>query len=145
TAEQTCRTRDYTASGNQPMPGGIADQVRVGGDRHLLENTSAVRAHGLGRERQLAGDLRHGEAAAQPAHDFELAIGQQLVRGPLAAAIQLTGQPLRQRRTDVLAAAVHAADGLQELIRAGASGYLTKDHSPEQLLEAIRREYRGGK
>ena len=30
-------------------------------------------------------------------------------------------------------------------LRAGASGYLTKDHSPDQLLEAIRRVYRGGK
>ena len=30
-------------------------------------------------------------------------------------------------------------------LRAGASGYLTKDHSPDQLLDAIRRVYRGGK
>ncbi len=30
-------------------------------------------------------------------------------------------------------------------LKAGASGYLTKDHSPDQLLEAIRRVYRGGK
>ncbi len=30
-------------------------------------------------------------------------------------------------------------------LKAGASGYLTKDHSPNQLLEAIRRVYRGGK
>jgi two-component system invasion response regulator UvrY len=30
-------------------------------------------------------------------------------------------------------------------LRGGASGYLTKDHSPEQLLDAIRRVYRGGR
>jgi DNA-binding NarL/FixJ family response regulator len=30
-------------------------------------------------------------------------------------------------------------------LRAGAAGYLTKDHSPEQLVDAIRRVYRGGK
>ena len=30
-------------------------------------------------------------------------------------------------------------------LRAGASGYLTKDHSPEQLIEAVRRVHRGGR
>jgi DNA-binding NarL/FixJ family response regulator len=30
-------------------------------------------------------------------------------------------------------------------LRAGASGYLTKDHSPEQLVDAIHRVARGGK
>jgi two-component system, NarL family, invasion response regulator UvrY len=30
-------------------------------------------------------------------------------------------------------------------LRAGASGYLTKDHSPEQLLDAVRRVHRGGR
>ena len=30
-------------------------------------------------------------------------------------------------------------------LRAGASGYLTKDHSPGQLVEAVRRVFRGGK
>jgi two-component system, NarL family, invasion response regulator UvrY len=30
-------------------------------------------------------------------------------------------------------------------LRAGASGYLTKDHSPEQLVLALRRVARGGK
>ncbi|HMF99954.1 MAG TPA: response regulator transcription factor [Gemmatimonadaceae bacterium] len=30
-------------------------------------------------------------------------------------------------------------------LQSGAAGYLTKDHSPEQLVEAIRRVSRGGK
>ena len=30
-------------------------------------------------------------------------------------------------------------------LRAGASGYLTKDHSPNQLVEAVRRVFRGGR
>ena len=30
-------------------------------------------------------------------------------------------------------------------LRAGASGYLTKDHSPDQLVEAVRRVSRGGR
>jgi two-component system, NarL family, invasion response regulator UvrY len=30
-------------------------------------------------------------------------------------------------------------------LRAGASGYLTKDHSPEQLVDAVRRVHRGGR
>jgi two-component system, NarL family, invasion response regulator UvrY len=30
-------------------------------------------------------------------------------------------------------------------LRAGAAGYLTKDHSPEQLVQAVRKVARGGK
>lgn len=30
-------------------------------------------------------------------------------------------------------------------LRAGASGYLTKDHSPDRLVEAVRRVFRGGR
>ena len=46
----------------------------------------------------------------------------------------------------VLALSVHPEDEWAvRALRAGASGYLTKDHSPDRLLEAIRRVYRGGK
>jgi len=46
----------------------------------------------------------------------------------------------------VLVLSVHPEDQWAvRVLRAGASGYLTKDHSPAQLLEAIRRVHRGGK
>ena len=46
----------------------------------------------------------------------------------------------------VLALSVHPEDEWAvRALKSGASGYLTKDHSPDQLLDAIRRVYRGGK
>lgn len=46
----------------------------------------------------------------------------------------------------VLVLSVHPEDQWAvRALRAGASGYLTKDHSPDQLLGAVRRVYRGGK
>ncbi len=48
--------------------------------------------------------------------------------------------------TRVLVLSVHPEDQWAiRALRAGAAGYLTKDHSPEQLVEAIRRVARGGK
>lgn len=44
----------------------------------------------------------------------------------------------------VLVLSVHPEDQYAvRALRAGASGYLTKDHSPEELTEAIRRVHRG--
>jgi len=59
-----------------------------------------------------------------------------------------TLRALRERHPSirVLVLSVHPEDQWAvRALKAGASGYLTKDHSPDQLLEAIRRVYRGGK
>jgi DNA-binding NarL/FixJ family response regulator len=46
----------------------------------------------------------------------------------------------------VLVLSVHSEDQYAvRALRLGASGYLTKDHSPNELAGAIRRAYRGGK
>ena len=60
-------------------------------------------------------------------------------------------QVLERLRTEhptvaVLVLSVHPEDQYAvRALRAGAAGYLTKDHSPEQLIEAIRKVYRGGR
>jgi two-component system invasion response regulator UvrY len=59
-----------------------------------------------------------------------------------------TLRTLRERHPTVkiLVLSVHPEDQwAMRALRAGAAGYLTKDHSPEQLVEAIRRVARGGK
>jgi DNA-binding NarL/FixJ family response regulator len=59
-----------------------------------------------------------------------------------------TLKELRERHPHikVLVLSVHPEDQwAMRALRAGAAGYLTKDHSPEQLVEAIRRVARGGK
>lgn len=49
-------------------------------------------------------------------------------------------------RLAVLVLSVHPEDQYAvRALRAGAAGYLTKDHSPEQLVAAIGKVHRGGK
>ena len=55
---------------------------------------------------------------------------------------------LKRRRPDlpVLILTVHSEDQYAvRALRAGASGYLTKDMAPELLVQAIRKVYRGGR
>jgi two-component system invasion response regulator UvrY len=53
---------------------------------------------------------------------------------------------VRHASVKVLVLSVHPEDQWAvRALRAGAAGYLTKDHSPEQLIEAIRRVARGRK
>jgi DNA-binding NarL/FixJ family response regulator len=59
-----------------------------------------------------------------------------------------TLKELREKHPSVkvLVLSVHPEDQWAvRALRAGAAGYLTKDHSPEQLVEAIRRVARGGR
>jgi two-component system invasion response regulator UvrY len=66
---------------------------------------------------------------------------------PGAAFID-TLRELRERHSSVkvLVISAHPEDQwAMRALRAGAAGYLTKDHSPEQLVQAIRRVARGGK
>jgi DNA-binding NarL/FixJ family response regulator len=59
-----------------------------------------------------------------------------------------TLRELREKHSSVkvLVLSAHPEDQwAMRALRAGAAGYLTKDHSPEQLVQAVRRVARGGK
>jgi two-component system invasion response regulator UvrY len=64
------------------------------------------------------------------------------------AAFVDTLRELRERHPSVkvLVLSAHPEDQwAMRALRSGAAGYLTKDHSPEQLVQAVRRVARGGK
>lgn len=91
-----------------------------------------------------AGDAATALAALQSTAADLVLLDVSMPGGPFLETLK----ELRTRypTVRVLALSVHPEDQWAvRALRAGASGYLTKDHSPDQLLEAIRRVYRGGK
>jgi len=68
---------------------------------------------------------------SMPGASFIVTLRELRIRHPTVKVLVLSAHPEDQ----------WAARSLQ----GGASGYLTKDHSPDQLVQAIRRVARGGK
>jgi DNA-binding NarL/FixJ family response regulator len=93
-------------------------------------------------------------AEAPTADDALLALTQH-VADVVLLDVSMPGSPftqtLRRLREEhptvrILVLSAHPEDQWAiRALRGGASGYLTKDHSPEQLLDAIRRVHRGGR
>lgn len=118
----------------------------------IVDDHPIVRA-GL---RRIAEDDRGiavtGEAASG---DDALHSLRQIVADVVLLDVSMPGSPftetLRRLREEhptvrVLVLSAHPEDQWAvRALRGGASGYLTKDHSPEQLLDAIRRVHRGGR
>lgn len=116
-------------------------------DDHPIVRQCVRRIATEGTEITVAGE------AATAAELFRLVAGVPVdvvlldVSMPGSAFVE-TVQSLRERFPSVLVLvmSVHPEDQWAlRALRAGASGYLTKDHSPEQLVEAIHRVARGGK
>lgn len=91
-----------------------------------------------------AGDATTLLSALETAATDLVLLDVSMPGGPVLETLRA----LRERHPTirVLVLSVHPEDQWAvRVLRAGASGYLTKDHSPAQLLEAIRRVHRGGK
>ena len=118
----------------------------------IVDDHPIVRA-GL---RRIAEDDRAiavtGEAASG---DETLVALRRNVADVLLLDVSMPGAPftetLRRVREEhptvrILVLSAHPEDQWAvRALRGGAAGYLTKDHSPEQLLDAIRRVHRGGR
>lgn len=93
-------------------------------------------------------------AEAASGHDV-LATLEETTADVLLLDISMPGPPfldlLRHVREEwprlgVLVLSAHSEDQYAvRALKAGAGGYLTKEHSPEELANAVRRIYRGGR
>ena len=107
------------------------------GIRHLLEEHSGLNVVGeAATVAELTTLLRSTQAdvivldIGMPGPGIVDTLRQVKAIQPNARALVLTAYP--------------ESDYAMRVLKAGAAGYLTKDRSLEQLVEAIRRVYRGG-
>ena len=118
----------------------------------IVDDHPIVRA-GL---RRIAEDDRGIVVTAEaPSGDDALVALRHHVADVVLLDVSMPGSPfmetLRRLREShptvrILVLSAHPEDQWAvRALRGGASGYLTKDHSPEQLLDAIRRVHRGGR
>ncbi|HEY7237475.1 MAG TPA: response regulator transcription factor [Gemmatimonadaceae bacterium] len=118
----------------------------------IVDDHPVVRA-GL---RRIAEDDRGITVTAEaPSGDDALIALREHVADVILLDVSMPGSPftetLRRLReahptVRILVLSAHPEDQWAvRALRGGASGYLTKDHSPEQLLDAIRRVHRGGR
>lgn len=118
----------------------------------IVDDHPIVRA---GLRRIAEEDRGVAVAAEAQSGDDALRVLRQHVADVVLLDVSMPGAPftetLRRLRelhptVRILVLSAHPEDQwAMRALRGGASGYLTKDHSPEQLLDAIRRVYRGGR
>ena len=118
----------------------------------IVDDHPIVRA---GLRRIVEDDRGITVTAEAPTGDDALASLRQHGADVVLLDVSMPGSPftetLRRLREEhptvrVLVLSAHPEDQWAvRALRGGAAGYLTKDHSPEQLLDAIRRVHRGGR
>lgn len=107
------------------------------GLRRILDETPGMRVVGEARD----GDEVLEQVGRQPADVLLLDVSMP---GPGFLGV-LEAVRVREPTLRVLVLSVHPEDQYAvRALRAGAAGYLTKDHSPEALVEAIRKVALGG-
>src|SRR2546423_455089 len=112
---------------NQPMPNGIADQLRGVLQPQLRQYVRAVVVDRFHAEAEVGGDGAARLSLAQAEEDLELARREQIVPAVGVAGVALHHETLAHLVTDVPAPGGQAADRADQLLRRAA------------LLEVTRR------
>src|SRR5882724_3403471 len=107
---------DARTLGGQALLDHVPDEVGVGLERQLRQDPAAVGAHRLGAQREVGADLFETLTASEQHQNLALPGGQVAARAAVAAGRELRGEPLGQRRPDMLTAAVHFANRADELV-----------------------------
>ena len=94
---------------------------------------------------EVAGEADDGEEAIVRARALSPDIVVMDVSMPRLNGIEATRRLLEEApRTRVLALSIHSEKRfVDEMLRAGAAGYLLKDSAPEELVRAVRALLRG--
>ncbi len=117
----------------------LADDHRVvrEGIRRLLEERNGLTVVGeVGSVPELVARLRESVV--------DVVILDIAMPGPGIIETLRQVKAIQPRARSLVLTAYPETDYAVRVLRAGAAGYLTKDRSLEQLVEAIRRVYRGG-
>ena len=118
----------------------------------LVEDHETVREGlrmiiGAQADMDVVGEAGDGRAAIECAQELQPDVVVMDVSMPRMNGLKATGKLLELcPQTKILTLTRHTDDGyLQELLRAGASGYVLKQSAPTELLRAIRTVATGGK
>lgn len=122
--------------------------------RILIADDHAIVRQGLGRilaeagELCIAGEVSNGREVMQKirAEEWDVAVLDINMPGAPSGIELIRRVKLERPRLPVLVLSMYNEDQFAvRALRAGASGYLTKESAPEQLVTAIRKLADGGK
>jgi two-component system invasion response regulator UvrY len=110
--------------------------VREGLRRVLEERTGIAVVAEAASAADLLAELRRAQA--------DVVIVDIAMPGPGIVETLRQVKAVQPRARSLVLTAYPEADYAVRVLRAGAAGYLTKDRSLDQLVDAVRRVYRGG-
>lgn len=116
-------------------------------DDHPIVREGLKRLVSETRDMEVVGEAVNGEEVIQRLRELAvdvLLLDVSMPRGNILDNLRHITSKFPQTR--VLVLSIHPEDKYAlSAFKAGASGYLTKDHTPEELVLAIRRVRNGGK
>jgi len=116
-------------------------------DDHPIAREGLKRIVSTHKDMKVAGEAANAAEALALVRDEEWDVVVLDLAMPGRSGLEVLKDLKREKPgLPVLVLSVHPEDQLAlNVLKAGASGYLTKDAAPEELIEAIRRLVGGGK